>query len=194
MDFASLMRAYPGRFLPGIGHGRPGWLPQVGQLPSSLMACLSEVTEVTQRLLEGETVTFHGRHVKVDEVAILHPPGVVTVPSLAGPWPARDRDLRAPRPRHHPGAGFEPRPRTRGPRGTWSRSADHGLRLGAPGPAERRRRAACDDTGRGETATPSVAAVRDAGADSVVLQSLNGLEEEEQLRHFGALFGHVRTP
>jgi 5,10-methylenetetrahydromethanopterin reductase len=74
MEFASLTRMFPGRFHPGIGHGMPRWLDQVGQRPVSLMACLAEVTESVQALLAGETVNRSGRHVNLRDVALIHPP------------------------------------------------------------------------------------------------------------------------
>jgi 5,10-methylenetetrahydromethanopterin reductase len=74
MDIATLCRTYPGRFLPGIGHGMPHWLEQVGAHPKSLMAALSEVAEVTGRLLAGETVSFDGEFVHVRDVTLTYPP------------------------------------------------------------------------------------------------------------------------
>jgi 5,10-methylenetetrahydromethanopterin reductase len=73
MEIASLCRAHPGRFLPGLGHGMPNWLKQVDAHPASLLACLEEVTLVTRRLLVGETVTFHGRHVEIEDVTLQFP-------------------------------------------------------------------------------------------------------------------------
>jgi 5,10-methylenetetrahydromethanopterin reductase len=74
MEVASLCRAFPGRFLPGIGHGEPYWLTQVGAHPGKLLPCLSEVTEATRRLLAGETVTLDGAWVHLDEVTLRWPP------------------------------------------------------------------------------------------------------------------------
>ena len=74
MEVASLCRAFPGRFLPGIGHGEPHWLTQVGAHPGRLLPCLSEVTAATRRLLSGETVTVDGQWVHLDEVALSYPP------------------------------------------------------------------------------------------------------------------------
>src|SRR5438105_2919999 len=62
MEIASLCRAYPGRFLPGIGHGMPDWLRQVGAHPGRLLPCLEEVTLVVARLLRGQAVSFHGEY------------------------------------------------------------------------------------------------------------------------------------
>ena len=80
MEFASVTRMFPGRFHAGIGHGVPEWLDKVGQRPSSLMGCLSEVTEAIQALLNGHHVTRAGRHVNLRDVALTHPP--VTAPRL----------------------------------------------------------------------------------------------------------------
>lgn len=74
MEVASLCRAFPGRFLPGLGHGMPGWLTQVGAHPGRLLPCLAETAEVAARLLSGETVSFHGEWVNVDEVGLRYPP------------------------------------------------------------------------------------------------------------------------
>jgi 5,10-methylenetetrahydromethanopterin reductase len=74
MEVASLCRAFPGRFLPGLGHGEPYWLTQVGAHPGKLLPCLSEVTEATRRLLAGETVTMDGAWVHLDEVTLRWPP------------------------------------------------------------------------------------------------------------------------
>lgn len=73
MEIASLCRAHPDRFLPGLGHGIPNWLKQVDAHPTSLLACLEEVTDVARRLVIGETVTFHGRHVHVEDVTLQFP-------------------------------------------------------------------------------------------------------------------------
>ncbi|OBJ40539.1 hypothetical protein A5630_24440 [Mycolicibacterium mucogenicum] len=74
MEFSSLSRASSDRFHAGIGHGMPAWLEQVGQHPDSLMTCLREVTESVALLTQGDAVTYHGKHVQLDEVTLLHPP------------------------------------------------------------------------------------------------------------------------
>jgi 5,10-methylenetetrahydromethanopterin reductase len=73
MEFASLCRAHPGRFIPGLGHGMPEWLSQVGAHPGKLLPCLEEVTIVCQRLIAGETVSFHGEYVQIDDVTLDYP-------------------------------------------------------------------------------------------------------------------------
>jgi alkanesulfonate monooxygenase SsuD/methylene tetrahydromethanopterin reductase-like flavin-dependent oxidoreductase (luciferase family) len=94
MEVASLCRAFPGRFLPGIGHGVPGWLTQVGAHPGRLLPCLSEVTETTGRLLRGETVTFRGEWLALDGVSLAHPPAQVPPISLGVRGP-RGMDIAA---------------------------------------------------------------------------------------------------
>ena len=65
MEIATLCRMYPGRFLPGIGHGVTGWMRQIGALPKSQLAALEEVTLTTAKLLAGEEVTFHGQYLNL---------------------------------------------------------------------------------------------------------------------------------
>lgn len=77
MEIATLARTYPGRFLPGIGHGVDFWMKQVGALPKSQLAALGETTEVVRRLLRGEAVTFNGKHVNLDNVKLEFPPNDV---------------------------------------------------------------------------------------------------------------------
>jgi 5,10-methylenetetrahydromethanopterin reductase len=85
MEIASLCRAHPGRFQPALGHGMPGWLAQVGAHPGKILPCLEEVTLVTRSLLAGETVSFHGRYLDIEDVALEFPPP--EVPPL--PWGVR---------------------------------------------------------------------------------------------------------
>jgi 5,10-methylenetetrahydromethanopterin reductase len=73
MEIASLSRAHPGRFVPGIGHGMPSWLRQVDAHPGKLLPALEEVTVVARRLVRGETVTFHGEFVQIDDVKFQFP-------------------------------------------------------------------------------------------------------------------------
>lgn len=74
MEFSSLSRASSNRFHAGIGHGMPAWLHQVGQHPDSLMTCLREVTESVALLTQGDSITYHGKHVQLDDVLLFHPP------------------------------------------------------------------------------------------------------------------------
>lgn len=82
MEIATLSRTYPGRFLPGIGHGVDFWMKQVGAFPKSQLAALGETTEVVRRLLRGEAVSFNGQHVNLDNVKLEFPPHDVPPISL----------------------------------------------------------------------------------------------------------------
>lgn len=70
MEFATLARLYPGRFLPGIGHGVGAWMEQVGAFPPSQLVALEEVTRAVRALLHGETVTLDGDYVHLDKVKL----------------------------------------------------------------------------------------------------------------------------
>lgn len=76
MELAAMARYFPGRLLPGFGHGVPAWMRQIGALPSSQLAALEETTVTVRRLLAGEKVTVHGRHADLDEVRLEFPPAV----------------------------------------------------------------------------------------------------------------------
>lgn len=77
LEIAALARMFPGRVLPGFGHGVTGWMHQIGALPASRLAALEETTSAVRALLRGETVTVDGRHVHLDAVALEFPPPVV---------------------------------------------------------------------------------------------------------------------
>jgi 5,10-methylenetetrahydromethanopterin reductase len=40
MEITTLARLFPGRFLPGFGHGSAGWMKQIGAVPKSTMKAL----------------------------------------------------------------------------------------------------------------------------------------------------------
>ena len=73
MELAALARFHPGRFVPGIGHGVQDWMRQVGAEAPSPLAALTETIDAIRRLLRGEAVTMHGRHVHLDDVRLVHP-------------------------------------------------------------------------------------------------------------------------
>jgi 5,10-methylenetetrahydromethanopterin reductase len=77
LEIAALARMFPGRVLPGFGHGEARWMRQIGAFPASQMAALGETVEVVRRLLHGETVSRNGRYVDLDEVRLDFPPAVV---------------------------------------------------------------------------------------------------------------------
>ncbi|HEX4981882.1 MAG TPA: LLM class flavin-dependent oxidoreductase [Ilumatobacteraceae bacterium] len=83
MEIATLCELAPGRFLPGIGHGVQSWMEQMGARTPSPVTTLEETIVAVRRLLAGENVSMHGRHVDLDEVQLDQPPAIVP-PVLAG--------------------------------------------------------------------------------------------------------------
>lgn len=83
LDLATIANLFPGRLIIGIGHGMPGWMRQVGAWPASPLTLLAEYLQAVRGLLSGNTVTLHGRHVELDDVALSFPPQQVP-PILAG--------------------------------------------------------------------------------------------------------------
>jgi alkanesulfonate monooxygenase SsuD/methylene tetrahydromethanopterin reductase-like flavin-dependent oxidoreductase (luciferase family) len=74
MELATLERLFPGRVVPGVGHGVLDWMGQVGARAESPMTLLREHTTALQALLHGERVTTSGRYVHLDGVALDWPP------------------------------------------------------------------------------------------------------------------------
>lgn len=74
MELANLARVFPGRILPGFGHGIAEWLRQVGAAHPSPLAVLGETVAAVRALLAGETVTVAGRHAQLDAVRLEFPP------------------------------------------------------------------------------------------------------------------------
>lgn len=74
MEIATLERLFPGRVVPGIGHGVLDWMDQVGARAESPMTLLREYTTALRSLLHGETVTTSGRYVQLRDVTLDWPP------------------------------------------------------------------------------------------------------------------------
>lgn len=87
MEIATLAALGPGRVVAGIGHGVQSWMAQMGAATSSPLATLDEVITSVRRLLAGETVTFHGQHVVLDDVRLDRPPSAVpaVIAGVRGP-------------------------------------------------------------------------------------------------------------
>ena len=62
MEIATLARLYPGRFLPGLGHGMANWMRQIGAFPKSQLAALEEATFTIREILAGKRINFDGKH------------------------------------------------------------------------------------------------------------------------------------
>lgn len=74
MEIATLARMFPGRLMPGIGHGVQPWMAQVGARPRSPLTLLEEYAAALRSLLAGESVTTHGTYVHLDAVRLDWPP------------------------------------------------------------------------------------------------------------------------
>ncbi|WP_127544910.1 LLM class flavin-dependent oxidoreductase [Actinoplanes sp. OR16] len=92
MELAMLARVHPGRVVGGLGHGVPEWMRQVGAERKAKLALLEESIVAVRGLLNGETVTLHGREVHIDGVKLVHPPAVVP-PIVAGVVQQRSLEL-----------------------------------------------------------------------------------------------------
>lgn len=82
MEIATLARLFPGRLLPGIGHGVLDWMGQVGARAASPLTLLREYGTTLRSLLDGGCVTTEGRYVTLQDVQLRWPPEAV--PMLVG--------------------------------------------------------------------------------------------------------------
>lgn len=92
MEVATLHRLFPGRLLPGIGHGVQDWMGQVGARVGSPLTLLREHAEALRLLLDGHEVTVSGRYVHLDAVTLDWPPPPGT-PLLVGGGGPRTLEL-----------------------------------------------------------------------------------------------------
>ncbi len=92
MELATLHRVFPGRLLPGIGHGVQDWMAQVGARAGSPLTLLREYAEALRLLLDGHEVTVSGRYVSLDRVRLDWPPQPGT-PLLVGGAGPRSLEL-----------------------------------------------------------------------------------------------------
>ncbi|MFG1925482.1 LLM class flavin-dependent oxidoreductase [Cryptosporangium sp. NPDC048952] len=74
LEIATLERMFPGRFLPGFGHGVQDWMGQVGARVSSPLSLLRENVDAMRALLRGEELSVSGRYVQLDKVKLDYPP------------------------------------------------------------------------------------------------------------------------
>ena len=68
MEITTLARAFPGRILPGFGHGVGSWMTQIGAAPKSSLKTLAETVMTVRQLLCAEMVTAHGDYVHLEQV------------------------------------------------------------------------------------------------------------------------------
>jgi alkanesulfonate monooxygenase SsuD/methylene tetrahydromethanopterin reductase-like flavin-dependent oxidoreductase (luciferase family) len=70
MEIATLRRMFGERAIVGVGHGVQEWMAQVGARVASPLTLLREYATALRALLNGETVTTHGRYVNLDAVKL----------------------------------------------------------------------------------------------------------------------------
>src|SRR5690606_37425805 len=84
MEVATVEGMFPGRLIPGIGHGVQPWMAQVGARAASPLTLMREYATTLRALLAGERVTTSGRYVRLVDVALEWPPArAVPVPVAA---------------------------------------------------------------------------------------------------------------
>lgn len=74
MEIATIERMFPGRLLPGVGHGVLPWMGQVGARAASPLTLMREYVPALRALLAGDEVTVDGRYVTLDHVRLDWPP------------------------------------------------------------------------------------------------------------------------
>ena len=82
MEIATVARLFPGRILPGFGHGVANWMEQIGALPKSQLTALEEVTVAVRQLLLGERLSYDGKQVQLSEAQLVHTPEQIPPISL----------------------------------------------------------------------------------------------------------------
>ncbi len=77
MEITSLARTFPGRFIPGFGHGVGPWMKQIGASGRQSIGGLRETVTTLRSLLNGEEVTYHGELVNLEKVQMNQTPAEV---------------------------------------------------------------------------------------------------------------------
>lgn len=87
MEIATIDRMFPGRLLPGVGHGVQRWMGQTGSRVASPLTLMREYVPALRQLLAGEEVTTSGRYVTLDRVRLDWPPATAPHVYAAGEGP-----------------------------------------------------------------------------------------------------------
>jgi alkanesulfonate monooxygenase SsuD/methylene tetrahydromethanopterin reductase-like flavin-dependent oxidoreductase (luciferase family) len=74
MEIATIERMFPGRLLPGVGHGVLSWMGQAGARVASPLTLMREFVPALRALLAGDKVDADGRYVQLDGVQLDYPP------------------------------------------------------------------------------------------------------------------------
>ncbi|MEJ3404618.1 LLM class flavin-dependent oxidoreductase [Rathayibacter sp. YIM 133350] len=87
MEIATIARLFPGRFVPGVGHGVLSWMGQTGSRVASPLTLMREYVPALRSLLAGEEVTTSGRYVRLDRVRLEWAPAEPPMIMAAGEGP-----------------------------------------------------------------------------------------------------------
>lgn len=87
MEIATVERLFPGRLIPGVGHGVLPWMGQVGARVASPLTLMREYVPALRSLLAGEEVTTSGRYVSLEGVRLDWPPAQAPSVVVAGEGP-----------------------------------------------------------------------------------------------------------
>ncbi|GLI26410.1 oxidoreductase [Agromyces rhizosphaerae] len=87
MEIATVDRMFPGRFIPGLGHGVLSWMGQTGSRVASPLTLMREYVPAVRALLAGDELTTDGRYVSLDRVRLDWPPAAAPAVYAAGQGP-----------------------------------------------------------------------------------------------------------
>ena len=87
MEIATVERLFPGRLIPGVGHGVLPWMAQVGARVASPLTLMREYVPALRSLLAGEEVSAEGRYVTLDHVRLDWPPAHAPAVLVGGEGP-----------------------------------------------------------------------------------------------------------
>jgi alkanesulfonate monooxygenase SsuD/methylene tetrahydromethanopterin reductase-like flavin-dependent oxidoreductase (luciferase family) len=87
MEIATVERLFPGRLIPGVGHGVLPWMGQVGARVASPLTLMREYVPALRSLLAGDEVSTSGRYVSLDRVQLDWPPAQAPAVVAAGEGP-----------------------------------------------------------------------------------------------------------
>lgn len=85
MEIATIDALHPGRLRPAIGLGNPGWIGQMGRVPSSQLQAMRETVTAVIALLHGDTLTQVGAEYSFDGVRLEYPSAVPVYMGAVGP-------------------------------------------------------------------------------------------------------------
>lgn len=87
MEIATIEGMFPGRLIPGVGHGVQSWMAQVGARAASPLTLMREYVPALRSLLAGAETSTQGRYVTLDRVRLDWPPAHSPAILAAGEGP-----------------------------------------------------------------------------------------------------------